>query len=278
MDKQRSTPVRQLTASLRALPDFLIIGAQRSGTTSLYEYLVQHPAIVPARKKEVTFFNHSERLKLGLNWYRSFFPLQSFKLSRRDGSTPVTGEATPEYLFFPHVAERVARVLPNAKLIVILRDPVTRAYSEYEINVRKGREELSFEEALEKEAERTASEFQRMRSDENYYSRNCHLYSYRQRGHYAEQLDGWLSCFPREQFHILKSEDMFSNPEETYNSVIAFLGLSPFYDAKFEKHNSAHRSKMKPETATQLREYYRPHNAKLYEMINRNMHWDASTL
>src|SRR5579885_2674785 len=137
---------RTITSSIRLLPDFIIIGTQRGGTTSLYAYLGQHPQIAPAVIKEVHFFdNNYER---GVGWYRTQFPFLIEKsIAKNIGQQNfITGEASPYYLFHPHVPERAAKVVPGAKLIVLLRNPIDRAYSHYYHEVELGHEKLSFEQ------------------------------------------------------------------------------------------------------------------------------------
>ncbi|HEV2894458.1 MAG TPA: sulfotransferase, partial [Actinomycetota bacterium] len=151
------------TAGLRLLPDYLIIGAQRAGTTSLHRYLIQHPGVrTTLRTKGVHFFDTA--YGRGMSWYASRFPtkLTAWYVARRHGVELRTGEASPYYLFHPHVPARVAEHLPQVRLIALLRDPVGRAYSHYQHEVARGFETLSFEEAIEAEPARLAGETQRM--------------------------------------------------------------------------------------------------------------------
>jgi hypothetical protein len=182
---------RRLTAGRRTLPAFIIIGAQKAGTTSLYKYLRQHPNIVPALKKEVKFFDCN--YDLGLDWYRSHFPYHS-KLNGQK----MTGEASPHYLFHPLAARRIANVLPEVKLIALLRNPVERAYSHYQLNVRRGREPLSFEQAIDKEEERLQGMREKILAGEDIPLYNFLHYSYLAKGIYADQLQYWFAQFPRQ--------------------------------------------------------------------------------
>src|SRR5690348_836405 len=145
---------RGLTSPVRLLPDFLVIGAQRGGTTSLYQYLQVHPFIEPATTKEVHFFDR--RFHKGLAWYRGHFPtaLEKYRAEHLRGGMFLTGEATPSYLFLPYIPKRVVRVLPHARFIVLLRNPVERAYSHYRHAVELGHEHLAFEEAIKNQAAR----------------------------------------------------------------------------------------------------------------------------
>ena len=130
---------RLITSPLRSLPDFVIIGAMKSGTTSLYDFLIKHPAIAPAAKKEVMYFSTWYKYKLGKLWYRSNFPtnLSRSAFYKKTTQRLLSGEASPPYLFYPMVPGRMKGVLPDVKLIVILRNPVDRAYSHYHHMLRR---------------------------------------------------------------------------------------------------------------------------------------------
>ena len=136
---------RGLTSPIRLLPDFLIIGAQKGGTTSLYNYVQAQPCVAPAARKEVHFFDRRLNLNKGLTWYRGHFPTRVEQYSARHLRLQpfLTGEATPEYLFLPHIPHIVARVLPVIKLILLLRNPVDRAYSQYQHAVVQGTYSMS---------------------------------------------------------------------------------------------------------------------------------------
>lgn len=224
-----SRNVRRTTASIRLLPDFIIIGAQRCGTTSLYHYLCTHPSIAPSAKKEVHFFDLS--FKNGIKWYRRHFPTWLCKFYRRRirQQRIVTGEATPIYMFHPLAPHRISRFLPEVKLIVLLRNPIDRAYSHYWLQVRRGNETLSFPEAIECEPERLWGERQRIILHEgDYYSPAYWQFSYLSRGIYVDQLEIWYRLFPKEQFLILCSEDFYAVPATTLNRTFAFLDLPPW--------------------------------------------------
>ena len=254
--------------------DFLIIGAARSGTTSLYEYLIQHSSIYSAIGKEVYFFD--KKYSKGINWYRSFFPskFSRFIISSLQKKPFLTGEATPRYLFHPHSPKRVHQVIPNVKLIVLLRNPIDRAYSHYQMEVDHGDEKLTFEEAIEKEEERITTDLERMEKDENFYSVNFYRKSYLSRGKYFNQLKRWFNYFNREQFLILKSEELYSETTETYKKTLDFLNLplielNTYKPFKMRKYDS-----LSEETRKKLSKYFKPHNEQLYELIGRNFNWE----
>jgi hypothetical protein len=259
---------RQLTAPLRGFPSVLIIGAQRGGTTSLFEYLVQHPDVLPPLGKEIHYFDlHYAR---GVNYYRGRFPY-----SHRLQSGALTLDATPYYLAHPLVPERAAQLLPQVKLIAVLRNPVDRALSHYQHEVRGGRETLSFAEAIEQESERLAGEETRLRNEPDYYSWNHHRYSYLRRGLYMQQLRRWLQYFPRSQLLVLQSERLFRDTPATMAAVHRFLGLRDYrlerYDDSFEKGN--YRRGMPEELKTKLIAYFEPHNRDLFQWLGEEFDW-----
>jgi hypothetical protein len=243
------------TAVVRPLPDFLIIGAKRGGTTSLYRYLEAHPAVLPLvpsarhlplrdNMKGVRYFDtgyHHSR-----SWYRSHFPTAATRAlaGRETGVAPVTGEASPYYLFHPTAAERAATVVAAAKVIVLLRDPVERAYSHHAEQCRSGAEELSFEEAVRAEPVRLAGEADRIRRDPRYRSHAHQHQSYVAQSRYAESLARWQAHFPPERLLVVCSEELFASPERELHRVQTFLGLPDHCPQDLEARNHAARAPM----------------------------------
>src|SRR5579884_800756 len=269
---------RGITAPVRLLPDFLIIGTQRGGTTSLYHYLQAHPCLQATTTKEVHFFDR--KYHKGLLWFRSHFPTvwEKSRAQQVQKQAFVTGEASPSYLFHPHVYKRVAQTLPHVKLIVLLRNPVDRAYSQYYHSIELGYESRSFEEAIHDEQERTAQEREKILKDAHYQSYAYKHHSYLTRGIYVDQLQAWMSFFPREQFLILKSEDFYADPAATLKQVYAFLNL-PVTELQSQKKeykqlNNTSYAKMDEALRTRLVEYFRPHNARLYEFLGTDFGWN----
>jgi hypothetical protein len=269
---------RGITAPVRLLPDFLIIGTQRGGTTSLYHYLQAHPCLQATTTKEVHFFDR--KYHKGLLWYRGHFPTvwEKSRAQQVQKQAFVTGEASPSYLFHPHVYKRVAQTLPHVKLIVLLRNPVDRAYSQYYHSIELGHESRSFEEAIRDEQERTAQEREKILKDEHYQSYAYKHHSYLTRGIYVDQLQAWMSFFPCEQFLILKSEEFYADPAATLKQVYAFLNL-PVTELQLQKKeykqlNNTNYSKMDEALRTRLVEYFRPHNARLYEFLGTDFSWN----
>ena len=263
------------TYRARMLPGFLIVGAQRCGTTSLFDVLRQHPAVFGARmrRKELHFFDNEYRR--GLGWYQAQFPLRaSARLAARGtGVAPVAFEASPYYMFHPLVPERIRRDLPGVKLLVLVRDPVERAYSQHAHQVGLGLETEPFERALELEDARTRGEAERLASDPCYLSRRHWLYAYRTRGHYADQIEKLERLFGRDRIHVIDSGDFFTAPGPVYDQVLGFLGLPHRGHPTFTPQNARPRSPMPGTLRAELDEYFRPHDKRLADWLGREPSW-----
>jgi hypothetical protein len=266
---------RLLTSPLRALPDFVVIGGQRCGTTSFYNQITRHPTVKRAFSKEVHFFDNA--YGRGAGWYRSNFPL---RLERRlvaglRGGPALTGEASPYYIFHPHAARRAAGLVPRAAIIALLRDPVHRAYSHYHHEVRLGTETLSFPRALEAEKERLAGEEQRMLDDERYVSFNHQHFSYAARGRYAEQLERWLACFPRERVLVLSSEDFYADPPGVMATALEFLGLPGEPPGTQRRDNEGRYEGLDSGLRRELAQRFAADNRRLYALLGRDLGWET---
>lgn len=259
--------VRRTATSARVLPDFIIIGAQRCGTTSLYNYLIKHPGILPAFRKEIHFFDVN--FGKGIGWYRAHFPTQAL-LETKNAQV---GEATPYYLFHPAVPERMFKLIHQAKLIILLRNPIDRAYSQYVFEVRGKREHLSFEEAIRKEQERLTGEEDKLLQNDEYCSFEHRYHSYLARGIYVNQLKRWMEMFPKEQFLILKSEDLYTNPKVTMERVFEFLKLPVLELQKYKQYNQVRHAEIALVTRKQLETYFEPYNQQLYNYLGINSLW-----
>ncbi len=263
-----------MTSSLRILPNFLVIGVEKGGTTSLFRYLVKHPNVLPAAKKEIHYFSHVYNVGYHTwGWYRGHFPLKITRAMHPHQPATV-GEASANYISHPHAPQRVAAMLPGVKIIALLRNPIDRAYSQYQHKVRQGLEDLSFEEAIRKEPGRMAGEWDRMMNDPSYYSAAYHYHAYVQRGQYAEQLERWFAQLPREQFLVLRSEDLFERPREIYADVLDFLGLPAWDPVDFKPYLKATYTEMPADLRDELGAHFQPHNQRLYTLLNGNMGWD----
>jgi Sulfotransferase domain len=233
-----------------SLPDYVIIGAQKGGTSFLYYLLTRHPLVEPAARKELHFFDQPELFDNGAEWYRRCFPRQNSK----DGQRSITGEATPYYLFDPPVAKRMAETVPKARLIALLRNPVDRAYSHYQMQVKRGTEPRTFEEAIEQQHS-----------------------SYVSRGIYVDQLLRWFEFFNKDQMLILKSEDFFERPVEILKVVLTFLDLPDWQpeapELQQRRHTGTYKQKMDPSTRRRLEAYFEPYNQRLYECLDVDFGW-----
>ena len=266
---------RSLTSNSRILPDFIIIGESNCGTTSLYNYMIQHPAIKPALSKEINFFNWS--YDKPQNWYSAHFPTKfKKKISKNICKKPfLTGEATPLYLFNSQVPKRMFETIPNVKIIIVLRNPVDRAYSHYhDLGVRLGGEKRTFDDAIRSEL--------KILEEKNYvttdYDGNFtdRLYQYVVRGIYLDHLKIWMDMFPVKQFLILKTEELEKNPSEILNSVFKFLSLHNYDKINFEeKHNVSKYEPMNEQSRKILKQFFKPHNERLYKFLKRDFEWDC---
>jgi len=251
------------TASVRPLPDFLILGAQKAGTTALYAYLRWHPEITGPSFKEVSFFDrHYVR---GERWYRAHLP------ARRSGT--IVGEASPSYLFHPLAPQRVAQLLPHARLIALLRNPVDRAFSHYQHEVALGREPLTFEEAIDREDERMQGEVEHMLRDPEYFSEAWWNYTYLARGQYAAQLERWFQAFPRERLLVLLTDELADDPAGTHRRVLEFLGVEPQELSSYPRIFEREYEQMASETRARLERSFEEPNDRLASLLNRQLPW-----
>ncbi len=247
-------------------PNFIIIGAQKGGTTSLYVYLTQHPQIAPAAQKEIHYFDL--QFDRGADWYYSQFP------TPEERGNKLTGEASPYYIFHPRVPQRIYDLCPEVKLIILLRNPADRAISQYHHYIKIEYESLSLEEAIAREPERLKGEIEKLLANPTYYSYEHQHHSYLSRGIYADQLPAWLKLFPKDQILILKSEDLYANPSGTFNTVLEFLNLPPHQLENYEKYNATEYPPVSEALYQQLKDYFRSHNQRLAELLDRDFGWD----
>jgi hypothetical protein len=266
--------VGHATSELRMEPDFLIVGGQRCGTTSLFRYLAAHPAVVPPLfQKGIHFFDlHYGR---GLRWYRGQFPVRSIADRRVAPEAPraVTGEASPYYVFHPLAAERIARDLPAVKLIVLLRDPVDRAFSAHKQESGRGFETEPFDRALDLEESRLEGEVERIQADPTYVSFSHQHHAYLARGRYAEQLERLFDLFGRERVLVLESAVLAATPEPVWERVLDFLGLPSWSPPAFARHNVRPSAPLPDRLQSRLEAYFAPHDAKLATLLGEVPTW-----
>lgn len=252
------------------VPGYLVVGTKRGGSTSIAHYINQHPEVAPCRTSKGThyFDVHHGR---GWSWYLSCFP------PARDGQR-LTGEASPYYMFHPLAPERIARELPDVRLVVSLREPVARAWSHHQYETQQGYEDQPFAEALRLEDERLAGEEERLRRDPSYESFSHRHHAYLRRGHYAEQLERLYELFDPEQVLVLRSESMFTDPHGELDRVWAHLGLSPVTLDGLDRLKATHRPlDIDDDLARELDHHYRPWNDRLAQLPGVGFTWSDTT-
>ena len=269
----------RLTSAARMAPGFLIIGGQRCGTTSMYRTLAQHPNVLKAVKhKGVHYFDvgyHHD-----MSWYRAHFPLErtADAVERRTGVRPLTFESSPYYMFHPLAAERIADDLPGVKVIVLLRDPVERAYSAHAHELARGFEDQDFVTALALEDERLAGEAERLAADPGYHSHAHQHHGYLQRGRYVDHLERLEKVFGRDRMHVVDSHRFFVEPRPIHDEVLRFLGLPHTGYPVFEQHNARPRSPMDPALRERLEAHFAPYDERLEAWLGRRVSWRSPDL
>jgi hypothetical protein len=247
-------------------PNFLIIGAQKAGTSSLFYYLSQHPDIDLPSEKELHFFDI--QYENGIEWYSTLFPKKKF-LSRK-----ITGEASPFYLFHPLAAERIHAHYPSIKLIVLLRNPIDRAYSHFQMERSRGFEpEPNFIRAVELYNERVADEENQIKYGIINSGNNFRNYSYIRRGLYGKQIALWLKYFSSRQLCFIKSEDFFSNVNLNLEYIQNFLGVSYVPPADIRPINSNKYHKLTDSDRLKLERYFREDGKLLRQLIGDQFFW-----
>lgn len=254
-------PIKFINSSQHYQVNFLIIGAGKSGTTALYYYLCKHPKFIPPLQKELDFFNSN--LELGLDWYLAHFP----PLPNEGGF--LTGEATPWYFGQEGVAEKVFQLFPNIKLILILRNPVSRAISHYYMNL-KTTENRSLETAINSELKILSNlENPLQVSGEYWETEQGYLWF----GLYSYFLEKWMALFPREQLLILRSEDLCNETAKTMQQVYEFLEIPDYPLPDYPKYNSSSYPNVNHELRQKLSDFFRPHNQKLEDYLGMKFDW-----
>ena len=258
---------RIMTNQLRVLPDFVVIGGTKSGTTSLHYYLIQHPRIISERN--VHFFEYMQTNSI--EWYRAHFPTKAYKNFKK----LTVGEQTATYLSHPLIPKRIHTTIPNAKLIVVLRNPVDRAYSNYKHQVREGIEKRTFEEAIKSELKRIEicknnSEYKINNDDFS----NHVIFSYLRHGIYVDFIKAWMEFFTKEQFLILPTYDLNNNRAKFLKQVFDYLNVQNFEIKDVERQNVGEYKKLDKSMRKFLVDYYRPHNERLFKLLEKNFDWD----
>lgn len=270
--------VGMATGDLRPRPDFLVVGAKRGGTTSLWRYLCEHPGVrtlfpKPERIKGLYYFD--ENYSRGERWYRSHFPTAATRslAARRLGHPVVAGEASPYYLYHPLAPERVAATVPDALVIVLLRDPVERAFSHYKERRTNGTEPLSFEDAIAAEPARLEGEEARILADPTYVSFAHRHSSYVDQGRYAPMLARWFDAVGRHRMIVAASEEMYADPQPFVDGVFARLGLPARTLDHPEPYNAEPDRGFDPVLRTWLAQQLAPDVAAVEALLGRPMPW-----
>ena len=265
--------VARPTSAARPLPDYLIVGTQRGGTTTLHHWLAAHPGVLPARlTKGVHWFDTDYGRSEA--WYRSHFPSRRIRdaAARRLGYEPVVGEGSPYYMFHPYAPARIASVLPDPRLLVVLRDPIERAWSQYHHETARGFEDFPFEAALEAEAGRLAGEAERL-EDPRATSHSHQHHSYEARGRYAEQLEELWRQLGRDRVLVLFSDDLSADPVGTMTAVHRFLGLPAVAPDTERRWNLRAKPELSEAARARLVEAFRGPDARLAELLGRPVPW-----
>lgn len=267
-----------ITGPFHMLPEFVVIGPGHCGTTSMFElYLRSNPNILPSKNKEIFYFDIN--YKKSLNWYKQFFPtiFTKFFRSLRSKKT-ITGEATPNYFFHPFAAEKMKKVIPNVKIILMLRNPVNRTISNYRFHYLYGKQKLTFEKALERERELYEGEYEKFLKSKDLEKDVDTTLSYLARSRYAEALERFLLYFDKKQILFLNSDEYFKNSIKEYNKILSFLGL-PYHEPKIIGKRGISPpglykdSEISQTTIDSLKKYFEPWNEKLFNMIGERFDW-----
>jgi len=269
----------QLTNSLRVTPDYLIIGTKRGGTTSLARWLTQHKQIgslFPKKETRKGAYYFDVNYERGLSWYKSFFPTKFAHTlkEKKAGHNILLGDATPYYLYHPHAPSRANDLIPNAKAIALLRNPVERAFSHWVERTRQKVETLPFEEAIKEEAERLNGEEQKMLSDPSYHSFTHQHFSYIDQGKYFEPIQRWMKYYDDKQLLVIRSEDLYDNPKETYSEVLNFLEIEAHEPKEFSAWNKKSKPALEPKIREHLVKEFSLDIQNLEKLLNRKMGWE----
>lgn len=259
----------------RPLPSFLIIGAYKCGTTSLFDFLCRHPQVSRPDEKEINFF--TRHFDKGPGWYRSHFPNipPNRRLIPENPSGLITFEATPAYLPDARAAANLATTLPNAKLIVLLRWPTERTISHYFFRASYGANEEAFQHAIR-------TEIAAISGHEDQLLKRCNgalrqdtdrATEFVLKSVYVYQLLNWFRVFPRDQVLVLRAEDLFHRPGGTCDRICAFVGIEPHALGTFPVARKGRKLAIDSDISAELDAYFAPHNEALYELLGERL-WE----
>ncbi len=255
-----------ITASQRKLPDFLVIGGKRCGTTTLFEFLRQHPMIAEPVIDHMGFFD--DNYSIGINYYKSFFPIKN-----EENSKKLDYDVTTSYLTSPFVAERVAKEMPNVKIIVLLRNPTSRAWSDYNASQKKDASEKKFQSYIDKELEELKKNNFDDKVIKNAYDMSEPFSNLIKKGLYAVYLKKWLKLFPRENFLFIFTESFSKDENKVFKQIFNFLGLKNFEIQKLQRMSKGNYEKLNPKIQNKLDSFFEPYNDDLFKLINQKYDW-----
>lgn len=264
--EELKTAWRMATKPRRRLPDFIVIGAMKAGSTTAYDIICQHPSVRSAVKKEIRYFDLYHRRPLA--WYRAHFPL-----SKSSPSGLISGEATPSYLFDELVPGRVAQRLPDVKVIALLRNPVARTYSHYQHNVANGFESLSFDAALDAESARLARYRAGYEAGDRQATSRYNLFAYAGRSMYSGQVERWHSALGADRVLVIQSEDLFRNPDDSIGTMFEFLDLDT-EPVNATARNTRDYAALPNDRQKQLADVFRNDVLRLETLLGREFSWD----
>jgi hypothetical protein len=270
MARRAMLELGRATAPWRTEPDFLVIGAQRSGTTTLFRVLSQHPQVLrPTLSKGVGYFDTNYHK--GRRWYAAHFPLRL--TARLHGARTQVFESSGYYSFHPSAARRIAADLPGVKVVMMVRDPVERAYSAHSHELARGFETEDFETAIALEPRRTAGEAERLAREDRYTSYAHRHHAYLARGRYAEQLDRFGEQLGRDRVYVMDAHRFFAEPVEELARLFDWLGLRGWVPADVGRENARSRAPMPEQLRSALSEHFEPYDAALADWLGRPASW-----
>ncbi len=260
--------VGRFDPSERALPNFYVVGTQRGGTTSLFIYLLAHELVHgPRRAKGVHYYDTN--FDKSVSWYRGNFPRVATlnEQAKAHGAEPAVGEGAPYYLFSPTIPGRIHAVTPGARIIAVLREPLDRAISHHNHEVKRGFETLELEAAFAAEEGRLAGEVEKLLADPTYISKPHIHHAYLSRGQYAEQLERYFALFGQENVLVLDSAALSERPEETVRVATDFLGLPPMSGVDYPLYNKREYDPVDPAIRATFGPVFEESNARLRELL-----------
>lgn len=258
-----------VTADLRMLPGFLIVGGQRCGTTTLFRVLSDHPQVMrPTISKGINYFDIN--YLRGPRWYRAHFPLQ--RPSRGPRRT-IAFESSGYYSHHPLAPARIGQDLPGVQLVMMVRDPAERAFSAYKHAVARGLETESFPRALELEQQRLEGEIEKMTVDPSYQSFHHRHHAYVTRGQYAEQIRRMHDAVGSGNVYVMDADAFFDDPVREFGSLTDWLGLEAWTPPEVGQWNARTSAPMPSELRAKLERHFEPHDEALAQLLGHMPSW-----